>query len=115
MSAQRRPPADAPLRLDDTLQRDGQLAALAGSPAPRPEWQSRKHSSKTSTEAGGRLRVAKLGGVTASAMRALGYKDKRSDLFGSNVIVSCGLFAAALSIQNVHVSDGINDQHHVET
>lgn len=48
-------------------------------------------------------------GVTGSAMYALGPNHDRSDLFGANVIVSRGLFAAALSTQRVHVNDGIND------
>ncbi|HEY9066025.1 MAG TPA: porin, partial [Burkholderiaceae bacterium] len=49
------------------------------------------------------------GGVTASAMYALGPTDQRSDLAGANVVVSRGLFAAALSVQRVHFNDGIDD------
>jgi predicted porin len=48
-------------------------------------------------------------GVTGSAMYALGPNHDRSDLVGANVVVSRGLFAAALSTQHVHVNDGIND------
>lgn len=48
-------------------------------------------------------------GVTASAMYALGRRDPGSDLAAANVVVSRGLFAAALSFQRVHVNDGFND------
>ena len=48
-------------------------------------------------------------GVTGSVMYALGPHDDRGDLFGANVVVSRGVFAAALSTQRVHVNDGIND------
>ena len=48
-------------------------------------------------------------GVTGSLMYALGPTDERSDLAGANILVSRGLFAAALSAQRVHVNDGIAD------
>ena len=48
-------------------------------------------------------------GVTGSVMYALGPIDQRSDLMAANVVVSRGLFAAALSTQRVHFNDGIND------
>ena len=48
-------------------------------------------------------------GATASAMYALGPRDDRGDLVGANVVYSRGLFATALSVQRVHVNDGIND------
>jgi predicted porin len=48
-------------------------------------------------------------GVTGSVMYGLGPNDQRSDLAGANIVVSRGLFAAALSMQRVHLNDGIND------
>ena len=48
-------------------------------------------------------------GVTGSVMYALGPTDQRSDLAAANIVVSRGLFAAALSMQRVHLNDGIND------
>jgi len=49
------------------------------------------------------------GGVTGSVMYAKGRSDEHSDLFGANIVLSRGLFAAALSMQKVHFNDGIND------
>lgn len=49
------------------------------------------------------------GGVTGSVMYALGRADEHSDLVGANIVFSRGLFATALSMQNVHFNDGIND------
>lgn len=48
-------------------------------------------------------------GVTGSLMYAQGPKEDRGDLAGANIVVSRGLFAAALSAQRVHVNDGIDD------
>jgi predicted porin len=48
-------------------------------------------------------------GLTGSVMYGLGPNDQRSDLAGANIVVSRGLFAAALSMQRVHLADGIND------
>jgi predicted porin len=48
-------------------------------------------------------------GLTGSVMYGLGPNDQRSDLAGANIVVSRGLFAAALSMQRVHLNDGIND------
>lgn len=48
-------------------------------------------------------------GVTGSVMYGLGPNDQRSDLAGANIVVSRGLLAAALSMQRVHLNDGIND------
>jgi len=109
MSAQRRPPAETRFNVmvNSPLSRAARHLVLSGNLESIP--------ARLLLKPGVGYVSANWEGVTASAMRALGYKDKRSDLFGANVIVSCGLFAAALSIQNVHVSDGINDQHHVET
>jgi predicted porin len=50
-----------------------------------------------------------FGGVTANLMYALGPKGARSDLSGLSIVFSRGLFAAALSAQNVHRNDGIDD------
>jgi predicted porin len=54
-------------------------------------------------------------GVTGSVMYALGPIDQRSDLVAANVVVSRGLFAAALSTQRVHFNDGINDPTEEQT
>lgn len=54
-------------------------------------------------------------GVTASAMYAQGQPSPgqppglRGDQFGANLVVSRGLWAAALSVQKVHADDGIID------
>jgi len=49
-------------------------------------------------------------GVTASLMYAQGQPSSlRGDQYGANVVVSRGLFAAAVSLQRVHANDGIND------
>lgn len=48
-------------------------------------------------------------GVTGSLMYALGPNHESSDLAGANIVLSRGLFAAALSMQSVHLNDGIND------
>jgi len=48
-------------------------------------------------------------GLTGSLMYAQGNSHDRGDLWGTNIVYSRGLFAAALSAQNVHVNDGIND------
>jgi len=48
-------------------------------------------------------------GLTASVMYGLGPKDNRSDLAAANIVLSRGLFAAALSMQRAHFNDGIND------
>src|SRR5215212_5301223 len=48
-------------------------------------------------------------GVTGSVMYALGPKDARGDLGAASVVVSRGLFAAAISLQSVHRDDGIDD------
>lgn len=48
-------------------------------------------------------------GVTANFMYGLGSLDQRGDLAAGTIVVSRGLFAAALSAQRVHVNDGIND------
>ena len=54
-------------------------------------------------------------GVTGSVMYSLGPEDQRSDLVGANIVVSRGLFAAALSTQRVHFNDGINDPTEEQT
>jgi len=54
-------------------------------------------------------------GVTGSVMYALGPTDQRSDLAAANIVVSRGLFAAALSMQRVHLNDGINDPTEEQT
>jgi predicted porin len=48
-------------------------------------------------------------GVTGSVMYGLGPNDQRSDLAAVSIVVSRGLFATALSMQQVHQNDGIND------
>jgi predicted porin len=48
-------------------------------------------------------------GVTANVMYGLGPNDQRSDLAATSIVFSRGLFATALSVQRVHVNDGIND------
>jgi predicted porin len=48
-------------------------------------------------------------GITGSVIAARGERNDPGDLFGATVIVSRGLFAAALSAQRVHVDDGIDD------
>ena len=48
-------------------------------------------------------------GVTASVMYGEGPAERRGNLAGTSIVVSRGLFAAALSAQRVHVDDGIND------
>ena len=48
-------------------------------------------------------------GVTGSLMYARGANHESSDLAGANIVLSRGLFAAALSMQSVHLNDGIND------
>lgn len=48
-------------------------------------------------------------GVTVNAMYGQGPRDLRGDYAGANVVVSRGLFAAALSVQRVHVDNGIED------
>jgi len=50
-----------------------------------------------------------LEGVTANVMYGKGPNDQSGDLTGANIVLSKGLFAAALSAQRVHVNDGIND------
>jgi len=47
--------------------------------------------------------------VNVNAMYALGAEGRRSDLAAANVVVSRGLFAAALSWQRVHFNDAIED------
>ena len=54
-------------------------------------------------------------GVTGSVMYALGPTDQRSDLAAANIVVSRGLLAAALSMQRVHLNDGINDPTEEQT
>jgi predicted porin len=48
-------------------------------------------------------------GVTASVMYGAGPSDPGSDLAATSIVVSRGLFAAALSVQRVHVNDGFSD------
>jgi predicted porin len=48
-------------------------------------------------------------GVTGNLMYGMGPKGQRSDLAAANVVVSRGLLAAALSVQQVHQNDGITD------
>lgn len=48
-------------------------------------------------------------GVTASVMYGEGPSEQRGDLSAASIVVSRGLFAAAVSAQRVHIDDGIND------
>ena len=48
-------------------------------------------------------------GLTGNLMYAQGNSQEGGDLWGANLVYSRGLFAAALSAQNVHVNDGIYD------
>lgn len=48
-------------------------------------------------------------GVTGSVMYSLGPKGQRSDLSAANIVVSRGLFAAAISMQHVHENNGFDD------
>ena len=48
-------------------------------------------------------------GVTANLMYGEGPSDRRGDLAGTSIVVSRGLFAAALSAQRVYINDGIKD------
>lgn len=48
-------------------------------------------------------------GVTANLMYGLGPNDQRGDLAAASIVYSRGLFATALSVQRVHINDGIND------
>lgn len=50
-----------------------------------------------------------LEGVTTNLMYAKGRHEQRGDYSGASVVLSRGLFAAAVSAQNVYVYDGIND------
>ena len=50
-----------------------------------------------------------LEGVTVNLMYGQGFADQRGNLAATNVVLSRGLFAAALSAQRVRVDDGIND------
>ena len=54
-------------------------------------------------------------GLTGSVMYGLGAHQERSDLAAANVVLSRGLFAAALSMQRVHQNDGITDPTDEET
>jgi predicted porin len=42
-------------------------------------------------------------------MYGLGPNDQRGDLAATSIVFSRGLFATALSVQRVHINDGIND------
>ena len=48
-------------------------------------------------------------GVTINVMSARGERDNPGDLAAANAVWSRGLFALAVSVQNVHVNDGIED------
>ena len=48
-------------------------------------------------------------GITGSVMVARGPQDNPGDLAAGTLIVSRGLLAAALSVQDVRIDDGIND------
>jgi predicted porin len=48
-------------------------------------------------------------GVTGNLMYAQGESGDRGDLSAANVVYSRGLFATALSVQHVHVNNGIDD------
>ncbi len=50
-----------------------------------------------------------LEGVTFNVMAGRGKRDNEGDLSAANVVWSRGLFALALSVQNVHINDGIED------
>ncbi|RZI86817.1 MAG: porin [Rubrivivax sp.] len=48
-------------------------------------------------------------GITANVMYAKGSHEQDGDYAGANVVMSRGLFAAALSVQHAYVNDGIED------
>ena len=57
-----------------------------------------------------RIEEGALQGLTVNVMAARGESNDDGDLAAANVVWSRGLLAVALSVQNVHVNDGIEDE-----